>query len=379
MSNLITWMSDARRPVAEYAAALGFDGSRRLGFACPSCKADRRGRSDRRGAVGVGRDEMSWRCFLCSAGGTGLDFASYHLHGHNPRDCTSDERRALRGWIADRGWCSPPGTRNDASVVAPPPPAPRPPPPLVRAPLAEVEAYWRASWALDAPPRDEWGLPAYTFLHQRALHPLIQTIVRSDLARWAPPAAEYAPPASWWSSRWPPAYRLMVRAWEANGTLGGLHARAILPIPEGAPKTRWPRGVDAAGLLFACPFGLALLRGEPIPYLGAVMICEGLTDWLSAAALMREQADYLERSARTDEWCRIAVLGGAAGSFRVLSQVRWPEGDYQVWCCTDLDLAGTRYAMQVAEAIAPRPIKRGTSIRTLLARLADQSPRLSNG
>ena len=259
---------------------------------------------------------------------------------------------------------------------------------MVRPPRAEVAAYWSACWPLDTAKRDEWGVPAYTFLSRRNYLPFLRVIVRHDLARWAPPNEEQRPPR-WWGWRWPETYRLVVRAFEADGQIGSLHARAILDLPADGrrppPKTRWPRhpdsdkGYDATELLFACPLGQQLLRGEPIPHLGAVLVCEGLTDWLMGAAVFHDSMEWME-AGPTKDYPRIAVLGAAAGGFSALRKIRWPAGDYEVWCATDLDLAGTRYAIQVAEAVAPRTIKRGAAVRTLLQRLAaDAAGRASNG
>lgn len=389
---IVAWMTEARRPVSEYADALGYVGNRRRGYACPACKETSRGRGDKRGPVGTGRGDTGWKCYLCAAHGSGLDFAAYHLFGRRVNETDSQQRREVRSWCAARGWCSPPGTRSDAPVVVSPPPTPKPPAPLVRPPAGEVAGYWAAGWALDAPTRDEWGVPAYTFLARRGYTPLIRVIARNDLARWAPPAEQVRPP-SWWGWRWPETYRLIVRAWEADGTLGSLHARAIVDLPKDGerspPKTVWPRhpmrkdgmSYDAAELLFACPLGLRLLRGEPLPNLAAVMVCEGLTDWLSAAALFQNCMEDMARSPEdSDDYPRIVVFGAAAGGFQALRKVKWPEGDYEVWCGTDLDLAGTRYALQVAEAVAPRPIKRGEQVRLLLQRLAiGNSGRSVNG
>ena len=375
-------MTEARRPVPDVADALGYEGNRRRGYACPACHETQRGKGERRAPVGVTRSEGGWRCFLCDARGSGLDFVAYHLYGRGIGGLDSQQRRELRQWCADRGWCPPPGTRSDRPVVAAPAPAAKPPAPLVRPPRDELELYWSDSWALDAPPRDEWGTPAWTFLARRGYSPYLPVIVRHDLARWSPPTGQRRAPR-WWGARWPETHRLVVRAWEADGTLGSLHARAIVDLPPNgtrkAPKTRWPRhpdypraSYDAAELLFACPLGQRLLRGESVPNLAAVLVCEGLTDWLASAAVFHESMEWMDRDTGGD-YPRIAVFGAAAGGFNALRKVRWPEGDYEVWCGTDLDVAGTRYALQIAEAVAPRPIKRGAQVRALLQRLTDES------
>jgi len=86
------------------------------------------------------------------------------------------------------------------------------------------------------------------------------TLSALDVARVLPDPKGYRWPTWWpgWRDTWAP-YRLTVRAYEPDGTLAGLHARAVLPLEdmrpldltrtksdgteEPSPKTRWPLGM----------------------------------------------------------------------------------------------------------------------------------------
>lgn len=184
------------------------------------------------------------------------------------------------------------------------------------------------------------------------------TLSALDVARVLPDPEGYRWPAWWpgYRDKWAP-YRLTVRAYEPDGTLAGLHARAVLPLEdmrplgltrtrrngteEVSPKTRWPLGMDAGGLLMADPGGLAVLEADPeaVQGLRGVMVCEGLTDLLRAASKVAE------------ERLPLGVLAAAAGGFSALARVRWPPG-LEVFTATDTDPAGDKYLDQIREALA---------------------------
>lgn len=67
------WLEDAKRlPVAAVAERLGLTPRRGRSLTpCPACSADRRGRADGRGPIGIRGDEAGWRCHACGAGGDG--------------------------------------------------------------------------------------------------------------------------------------------------------------------------------------------------------------------------------------------------------------------------------------------------------------------
>jgi len=214
---------------------------------------------------------------------------------------------------------------------------------------------------------------AAAFVAARGLLPLLHVIDGLDLARLTPPAGATTWPG-WWPAGRAARWRLLVQAVESDGQPASLHARAVVgagadaPPPEpvaaggadrdlgagpagaaaGAnraapPKTLWPRACGdrhfaASGLFFANPAARALLRGEAVAPPG-LLLCEGLTDWLAAAA-----------HAGAGGW---AVLGGVSGSWSALAQISLPVG-LPIVVAMDPDAAGARYHAQIAAALPGR-------------------------
>ena len=149
--------------------------------------------------------------------------------------------------------------------------------------------------------------------------------------------------AAWWPRAWSSVWRLVVPTFTGRGELVGLQGRATAPIREGEPKCRWPRGVPAAGLLFACASGRRLLRGQA-SNVRRLVVVEGLTDSLTATAW-----------GATDT----AVLGVASGSPAALRLLApgLPAGT-SIIVATDYDRQGETYAQQVALALSPHPVRR---------------------
>jgi hypothetical protein len=141
---------------------------------------------------------------------------------------------------------------------------------------------------------------------------------------------------------------------KVNGTFASLHARATRDLTAGLPKTLWPRGTvenpcAARRLLFACPVARTLLGGDP-GRVHCAWVCEGATDWLTAAMLVGQGSGGEVRA-------ETAVFGAANGGFEALAEVQWPDDDFEVWCFVDDDEAGTRYAATIAASIC-RPLRR---------------------
>lgn len=263
--------------------------------------------------------------------------------GLNPTEIRTTLRSGFeRGKAQPRDLDNLPDRRTWRSAIRRPAPRPTAKPAPVtapkRPPQAEVLALWESSLApgltmAEPPPGylDGCGYLAARNLPSYALSSL-------DMVRILP--AEYPWPAWWlWGNhrRWTVA----VLGYEADGTPASLHARAVdfpgWPLPEGAPKTIWPKGYESRGLLFADRRGLALLRGEGEPLAG-VLLAEGLTDTLALALYAARKSEAF------------AVLGLAAGGASALARVVWPEG-LTAFVCTDSDEAGERYADEAAAAL----------------------------
>lgn len=331
------WIEEVRaRGVRQVAAALGLavkDGPSPT-FPCPACGADRRGRSDGRGAAGLRRDGLGWACHRCDAHGDAVTLAALVATGEpKPRSWA-----AVRQACADAGLCAPdPRCNAPARARAPrlPPPPPRVETPPQRPPAAEVAALWEACVGVDrtlAHP-DPADLQASSFLARRGFFPM--AVAALDVARLLPLPEAFPFPA-WWPARWARTWRLVVPAYEADGTLAGIHARRT--DGDEAPKTRWPFGVEARGLLMADPPGRAFLRGELVP--PAVIVAEGLTDLIAFAL-------WAARTGRAGPVLAV-TSGGAAG----LAAVRWPAG-VPCYVPTDPDKTGDKYAAEVRAALPP--------------------------
>ncbi len=306
---------------------------------CPLCgDAKRHTRSkDKRGALGLRPDGIGWRCFQCDAHGDAAALAAACVLGtvRPVGDAWADVRRAC----AERGLCE--ADLMDGRPAAPVrfvPPPPRVDAPPVRPKVSELLDLWTSGLpvhaaALSSSPGDA---AAAAYVAGRG-------VSLGDLALFEPALCRILPSAgsfpSWWPASWAARWRWAVLAYEPNGEIGSIHARAVVDGGDGEPKTRWPKGAAAGGLLFANGRGLALLRGEAS---GAesVLVTEGLSDTVRAAV-------HFAQTGR-----RIAVLGVTSGAAAAFRAVQWPAG---VPClvATDADAAGEKYAREINEALPP--------------------------
>lgn len=362
------WWKDARRwPLATVAAELSIAARRGRHGPCPACGAEA---DNGRGPLNFyGPGNSQWKCHAggCGATGAGLDLVGWTVNGRALNRADRAGYVSVRAWYASRGWCEPdPGAVG--ATRAPrkrpkPPPVPKPEAEPKRAPRAEVLALWEASRSVDLTGAELSALDraAAAFLRARGFWPM--TLAPLDVARVLPDPKGYRWPAWWPGSRdkWAP-YQLTVRAYEPDGTLAGIHARAVLPLEEMraleltrtkrdgteevSPKTRWPLGMDAGGLLMADAGGLAVLEADPEAAQGlrGVLVCEGLTDLLRAASRVAE------------ERLPLGVLSAAAGGFSSLALVRWPPG-IEVFIATHTDATGDKYKEQIREALTGRDVR----------------------
>lgn len=365
------WIDEAASvDLADVFVHLGIE-SYRGGSAgpCPACGAERRGSSDRRGAMNVREKgaRLVWHCKRCDVGGDGLDAVALSIASRRFPDLEREDRGRVRAWYADRRWCEAADDYRPAPTV----PAPKPvrrreedddrgqlePPPA-----EEVAAFWKACRLVDE------SEPAICdYLESREFD--AGRVAELGFPRVAP-----AETPSWWPAAWSDEFRLVWPAFDAQGRLRSVHGRrvpryqetegGIIPVCEGecggplrrdlepgpAPygercwicgwkprrKTTWPAGFGAGGMLFADRGGVLLLAGRPKH--SRVLVVEGVTDLLRAAMLA------------PDVPC--AVLGFTSGGARALADVRWPAG-VQIAIATDNDAAGDKYADEAAEAVSP--------------------------
>lgn len=346
------WLDEARRvPVPAVAGALGLTERRGSWSPCPLCGAEQRSKSkrDRRAPLGVRRDGLGWECQHCHETGDALDLAGLVLHGDRFAALDREHTAEVRGWYASRGWCEARGNGagrpQTPRPAAPPPPKPEPPP---RPDPEEVAA----AWELARPVTRDREVAAW--LAGRGLDPA--RVEDFDLARALPADARLP---RWAVCRGVPwlagGYRLVVQGWSSTREPESLHARCILASPppgprgDALPKSAWPAGYAAAGLVMACGLGRQLLQTGELPSwwpageLLRVVIAEGLPDFLTWAPRFSDGA--LDAP---------AVFGVTSGGWAPEIGARVPSGT-KVAIRTDRDRAGDAYAWRaVWQSLVPR-------------------------
>lgn len=353
------WFAQVKAwPVAEVAARFGRPVQRKgpdVSFPCPACGKERRHTkgTDQRAAAKV-VNEGGWWCEPCDAGGDAVSLAAACVTGRL-KPASPDGWREVRRECAALGLCE----ADPRDTTAPTGRKYEPPPPELRtkqtparapAPATEVRRLWDASERLGALPvwdgweeDGSWCGDARAFLTARGLSPA--RLAALDVARILPPAAHHAWPG-WWPAWWSTSWRLAVPLYGLGAELVGLQARAI----DGAdPKTRNPKDVSMGGGFFADASGLEVLRGTWGG--GAVVLVEGLTDFLSAAQLAAD----LEPNRRP------AVLGLVAGSAQALATMKL-EASCRLVVMSDNDATGEKYFEQVKKAL---PGLSGVRVRLL--------------
>lgn len=334
------WIQRVRElPLLTVAEMGGFSiGRGRSFYPCPACTEERRGSSDKRGPCGTGRDNIGWKCHRCGAKGDAVDLVSFKIHGRRFREASEEQRRAVYTWFLEHDFLS--GDWSETQHLHSRVEVDRTDRPRLRPPRHEVADLWAASLSpglVESRPED---VQVAEFFERRTFPPLL--LERTGIVRILPRPSEYTWP-SWWPRSWSPYWRVAVPAFEPNGRLASIHARAV--TPDTKPKTRWPYGFEAGGLLLANREGVHLMRGRLDEGVGKLVICEGLTDLLRLSV------------AAVDTDSPIAVLSGTSGSFSVLGRVEVPE-KVKVFVATDPDETGEEYAWQIAKALSDRPVYR---------------------
>lgn len=253
---------------------------------------------------------IACRCFACdwSADALGLVAVAHGL------DVRRDFPRVL-------------DLAGELAGAEPLPPRQAPPPPRAYPPQPEVAALWAAS----LPVVDDVEVTAW--LRSRGVDP---GGVGRDLARALPRTAPLPSWARSYVGTWPAAgYRAIIPLFDEIGRLRSVRARRVAVRDDGGPKALPPAGHRTAGLVMACALGRRMLAGHAQP--AAVLVAEGEPDFLLAA------------TRQTDA----AVIGIISGAWTPAVGARIPVGA-RVSVRTHHDLAGDKYAAQVAETLRGR-------------------------
>ena len=296
---------------------------------CPACGEQNRGSGDKRGPVGGNTSDTAWRCHVCGKRGDVVDLVSYAISGGKLRDINKDKQRKVYAWFEGTGFSE---KYKDFKPKITKPKRPE---------VSEVASLWRAAKPLNQMNCCKEDVMVSGFLKERKFD--IDLLAQTGIVKALPTRTQYQWPA-WWPSIWSPVWRLATPAFEITGKVASLHARAVVQS-KSSPKSRWPKGCEASGLLLGNQTGIRLLRGTLEEEIEALLICEGITDLFRAS------------SAAIHERMNVAVLSGTSGSFAKLSSARIPEG-LSVIVCTDPDEAGDNYAKDIFKSLSPRPIFR---------------------
>lgn len=320
---------------------------------CPACKAEKRGRDDRRGPVKMTPNRRGWACFPCGATGDALDFAALVLTGAAFTEASRGPLAGeLRAWLSDRGWADPeprPELRRAAPVVKLPPvadlPPDRPVATLGADVLADVADLWSRAPRLGTTGADvarAWLTARRLDWRRVAALDLVRGLPGGALPTWARAAG--LP----WSDGW----RALVPTWGPSGELAGLRARwtSTDAPPKGIKSAAPALGPGStSGRIMADPLGAALLSQGPgarpgdvldtdaPPWSGKVWIAEGEPSFLALATA----PDRLDTDGRT-----FAAFGVVAGAWIPDFAARLPLAA-RVIVATDGDDAGDRYAERI--------------------------------
>jgi 5S rRNA maturation endonuclease (ribonuclease M5) len=203
----------------------------------------------------------------------------------------------------------------------------------IRPPINEVHALWRKSYKLNQLTQDDDVL---AFLQSRELN--LDALARTGVARVTPNRRDYDWP-KWWPGGRSMMWRLIVPAFDTNGTFCSLHARAIGQT-NGAPKTLWPSGFQAGGLFMPNRHAVKMLKGDATG-IDSVLFVEGITDFLKVVSEAEQES------------LQLAVFAGTSGSFGSVSKINIPD-DVDVYIGTDPDAKGDEYAQTIQMQLSPR-------------------------
>jgi len=347
----LMWIEQARQVSLQAAAKeAGLTVARNSMAPCPMCAAVTRGSSDKRGPIGFSRDGYGWLCHRCGAKGDVVDLVAITSCGNLFRNIDKPQQLSVRAWFSQRGACEP---LNGQEIEAVSLNAPLPkrdteqkPPNNERPPERQLKDLWASTLSivdgLDLPP--EFSDPLDDWMIRKEFSPILCS--RLNVVRVLPTPTQFNWP-EWWPKSWSNDYRLVAPAYEMDGTFASIHARTCKDI-KGKPKTRWPRGCKAGGLVMANPMAVKMMRGNPLDFGGDVpglLICEGFTDFLRAALTAMNEGLVLP------------IIAGTQGCFRQLREVKIPK-DLNIFIATDPDEKGNEYAHIITQQLAHHPIYR---------------------
>jgi hypothetical protein len=364
------WVSDvlARIPgVSDVANALGMGVIQRGGGAsitpCPSCGAEKRGKHDPRGPVGIRPSNDGWRCHRCGTSGDAINLIAWHLCGARLKGM--GERSAeVREWCASRGWCESADVKRAPMPASLPVKPASPTPPIIhRPPPKSIAEVWRIC---ERQPLDGVHLGAVRVVDDANVAGWLSlkrkidahAVSELNLARALPVNAALPSWARWRGPWTATGHRLITPLFDAGARPASIHARSIDPAAR--LKALSPRGFAVAGLVMANAAGRRVLAAGPeATPPSALVIVEGLPDWLYWSAL------------RPD----LAFLGVISGSWSPDLAARIPSGT-TITIRTHADPAGEKYARLIHASLANRcTVLRARTEQVIHGRAQAEDPR----
>jgi hypothetical protein len=288
---------------------------------CPYCGAEQRGSTDKRGPIGFRRDDLGWKCHKCGHGGSGVDLVCYSICGKSFKEASDGDKDKTREWFE---------SAKHLDVVTPEKAKKMS---NARPPAKEVRSLWKNSLKLHEVPKDD---PVLSFLLSRKLD--LDALARTGVARVTPSRNAYPWP-KWWPGGRSMTWRLIVPAFDAEGSFCSLHARAVCDT-NGAPKTLWPSGFQAGGLFMPNRHAVKMMQGKP-EGIDGVLFVEGITDFIKASSEAERES------------IKLAVLGGTSGSFKSAGKLNIPAG-IDIYVGTDPDQKGDEYASTIQMQLGSR-------------------------
>ena len=271
----------------------------------------------------------AWQCHACGKRGDVVDLVSYALFDRKLREMSDEQKRKVRDWFEGTGFIK---QYENTEPVTHIPKRPSP---------EQVASLWKASTPLPQMNGCQEDQMVRDFLSFRKFD--LDLLAQTGMVKAIPLRSQYNWPA-WWPASWSPVWRLVTPAFEINGKVASLHARAV--SSNGIkPKSRWPKGCEANGLLLANKQGVRLLRGKQEGELEALLICEGITDLFRAS------------SAAIHEKMNVAILAGTSGSFSRINKISIPD-NLDIVVCTDPDQAGDAYAETIKKNLCGKKVYR---------------------
>lgn len=298
---------------------------------CPWCN---RGEDTPPCSVSLGPDgTLRAKCFSCGASGDALSLIAA-VHGLNLRE----DFPAVLGEAA-----------RLASVALSLGPSRERSAPASQGPLAypdedEVSALWQDAYPVEAD--DE----ARAYLEGRAID--ADTVDLYDLARVLQPWTSAPGWARCRGKSWASSHRLILPVVDYLGAVRSLRAWRCGPQPPGddTPKRTAPAGKALSGLILACPVARWMLTTGQAPSWASptrpfdVVIAEGEPDFMTWASRVSDANEAPP-----------AILGVVAGSWCDAIASRIPDGA-RVIVRTHQDPTGDRYAAEIRESLAGRPL-----------------------